>query len=130
MSAVPSCGALLPTFPSSKFRSEDTTGKLRICRCQSTIQTCKTTSPRLRKVSFPTDNFFWKNLRFRWLTGRKQGYLNHRKSWLLAANNAISERRKPPKVPKPRFWVSGFGKRSNGQNLMSAKPPIAKNPKW
>jgi hypothetical protein len=128
MSAVPYCGELFPTFPSSKFGSEDTNGNLRICRCQSTIQTCKTTSPRLRKVSFPTGSFFWKNLRFRWLTGRKQGYLSHRKSWISAANSAISERRKPPKVLKPRFRVSGFGETEQWSKSYVGQTPDCRKP--
>jgi hypothetical protein len=45
-------------FSSSKFRSKDTNGNLRIYRCQSTIQVCIMTSIRLIKVSFPTNNFF------------------------------------------------------------------------
>jgi hypothetical protein len=69
-----------------------------------------------------------KNLRFRWLTGRKQGYLSCRKSWILAAKSAISERRKPPKVLKPRFQVSGFGKTGSGQNLYVGETPNCRKP--
>jgi hypothetical protein len=69
-----------------------------------------------------------KNLRFRWLTGRKQGYLSCRKSWLSVANSAISERCKPPKFPKPQFWVLGFGKTGNGQNLYVDQTPDCRKP--
>jgi hypothetical protein len=39
---------------------------------------------------FPRQFITGENLRFQWLTGQKQGYLSYRKSWILAANSAIS----------------------------------------
>jgi hypothetical protein len=56
-----SCGGLLTAFPRSKNISESTIGNLRISRCQSTIQACKTDSPRLRNLIFPKAVFIKKS---------------------------------------------------------------------
>jgi hypothetical protein len=55
-----SCGGLLTAFPSSKCRSESTIGNLRMSSCQSTIQACKTDSPRLKNLIFPKAVFIKK----------------------------------------------------------------------
>jgi hypothetical protein len=55
------------SFPSSKSKSDCTIGNLTICRCRSTIGTCETDIPRLRKLIFPK-GIFSENSDFRWLT--------------------------------------------------------------
>ena len=55
-----SCGGLLTAFPSYKNIYESTIGNLRISRCQSTIQACKTDSPRLRNLIYPKAVFIKK----------------------------------------------------------------------
>jgi hypothetical protein len=91
-------------------------------------------SPKWRKIVFSQGIILhMKNLQFRWLIGQKQGYLSCQKSWLSASNSVISERRKPPKVLKPRFRLSGFGKTGSGQNLYVGQTPHYRRPemvKW